>query len=123
VSPISTTLHDVTPTRLRGLTFLALSEVGHISRGTVTDNQGGGGSVSYATVGTVACRVDPLGGGEGLIADRIDERTTHRITVPPETNVTSKDRFTVVGTGTFEVTAVHARTDEQVRILEATEDF
>lgn len=121
--PISTSLHDNVPTTLRGLRFLALSETGYVLRGTVTDNQGGGASSSYGTVGTVDCRVDPVGGRETVIANRIDERTTHLITVPPQTNVAAEDRFQISGIGDFEITAVQVRTDEQVRLLEAVESF
>lgn len=121
--PLSTTLHDVTPTTLRGLSFLALSNTGYLLRGTFTDNLGGGGTYTFGTAGTFACRVDPVGGGEGVVANRVDERTTHRITVPPQTNVTAKDRFKVSGIGEFEITAVEIRTNEQVRILEAVEAF
>ena len=122
MTPISTTLHDVTPTRLRGLTFLSLSDTGQIWRGTFTDNLGGGGTFTFSAVGTVACRIDPVAGGEDVIAARIDERTTHRITVPPATDVSAKDRFRI-GADEYEITAVQTRTDEQVRVLEAVEAF
>lgn len=121
--PLSTSLHDVVPTTLRGLAFLGLSNTGYILRGSVTDNQGGGGTYTFGTAGTVDCRVDPIGGGEGVVANRLDERTTHLITVPPQTSVNAKDRFKVDGFGEFEITAVRVRTDEQVRLLEAVEDF
>lgn len=123
MTPISTTLYDNVPTQLRGLAFLSLSNTGYILRGTFTDNLGGGGTLTFGTAGTVACRVDPIGGGEDVIANKVDERTTHRITVPPGTSVTAKDRFKVDGIGEFEITAVSVRTQEQVRILEAVEDF
>jgi SPP1 family predicted phage head-tail adaptor len=123
MTPISTSLHDNVPTTLRGLRFLALSDTGYILRGTVTDNQGGGGTYTFGTVGTVDCRVEPIGGGEGVIANRVDERTTHRITTPPGTDVNAKDRFQIVGIGEFEITAVDVRTDEQVHVLEAVENF
>jgi head-tail adaptor len=123
MSPISTTLHDVTPTTLRGLTFLSLSEVGHVLARTYGDDSGGGQTGTYTQGSAIACRVDPVGGREGIVADRLDERTTHKITVPPDTTVSAADRFSVTTFGTFEITAVRARTDEQVRILEATEDF
>ena len=115
--------YDLPVTTLRGLPYFGLSETGYVVRGSFTDNQGGGGSMTLGTVGTVDCRVDPLGGGESVIADRIDERTTHRISVPPGTDVSAKDRFVVSGIGAFEITAVPVRTSEQVRVLEATEDF
>lgn len=120
MTPISTTLHDVTPTTLRGLPFLALSNTGYLMRGTFTDNLGGGGTYTFGTAGTFACRVDPLGGEEDLIANRLDERTTHRITVPPASSIEAKDRFKVSDV-TYEITAVRTRTQEQVRVLEAVE--
>lgn len=121
--PISTSAHNITPTTLRGLTFLALSETGYVLTRTLGDDSGGGQTGTWTAGTALACRVDPLGGDESVIADRIDQRTTHRITVPPDTSVTAQDRFAVTTFGTFEITAVRTRTDEQVRILEATEDF
>lgn len=121
--PLATKLHDVRPTTLRGLRFMALSDTGYVLRGTVTDNAGGGGTMTFGTAGTFACRVDPLGGGESRIAERVDERTTHLITVPPGADVSAADRFRVSGFGDFEITAVAVRTDEAVRVLEAVEDF
>lgn len=118
--PLTTTLFDCVPDQLRGLRFLALSDTGYLVRGTVTDNAGGGGTYTFGTAGTFACRVDTLGGGESVIADRLDERTTHRITLPPESVVEAADRFVVNGE-TYEITAVRTRTQEQVRVCEAVE--
>lgn len=121
--PLSTSLHNNVPTQLRGLTWLALSETGNVLTRSLSDDSGGGRSETFAVGPGIPCRVDPVGGGEGVIADRIDERTTHRITIPPATTVTASDRFSVNNRGTYEITAVRARTDESVRILEAVEDF
>lgn len=111
---------DSAPDQLRGLAFLRLADTGYILRGTVVDNGGGGGTTTFGTAGTVFCRVDPLGGGESVIANRLDERTTHHITVPAQTVIDAADQFRVSGE-TYEITAVRARTQEQVRVLEATE--
>lgn len=121
--PQFTSLRSATRGTLRGLAYFALSDTGYIMRGTFADNLGGGGTYTFGTAGTVMCRVDPLGGGEDVIANRVDERTTHHITVPPTANVNAKDRFKVDGIGEFEITAVSVRTDEQIRVLEAVEDF
>lgn len=120
MSPLASSLHDDVPTQLRGLAFLALSDTGYLLRGTFVDNGGGGGTYSFGTAGTFACRVDPLGGGEQVIANRLDERTTHHITLPPESVVEAADQFKVNGE-TYEITAVRARTQELVRVLEAVE--
>lgn len=146
---IGTTLYDTVPTRLRGLAFLSLSDVGQVHLRTMADARGtvvvggswggsqgtvyfpgtttagtfSGGQVETFTAGDeIPCRVDPMGGREGEVGGRIDERTTHRITVPPQTEVSARDRFSTTA-GTYEITAVRTRTQEPVRILEATEDF
>ena len=120
--PLSTTLHDNVPTQLRGLAYIALSTTGNVLVRTLTDDGAGGQAETYAAGSSIPCRVDPLGGGEAEAADRIDERTTHLITVPPATSVKAQDRFSVSGIGNFEITAVRTRTDENVRVLEAVED-
>jgi head-tail adaptor len=122
MTPISTTLYDDTPTQLRGLSFLSLSDTCVVSRGTTVDNLGGGGTLSWSSVGTYACRIDPMGGREGEVANRVDERTTHKILLPKGTSVTAKDRI-LSGAGTYEVTAERVRTAEPIRVLEATENF
>lgn len=119
--PISTFLDGSTPTQLRGLMWLALSDTGYILGGTVTDDGGGGGTTTYGTAGTVPCRVDAMGGGEAVVADRMNDRSTHLITVPPNTDVDHANRFKVVDLGTFEITAVRSRTRETMRTLEAVE--
>ncbi len=103
----------------RGLTFMALSDVGYVLTRTLGDDSGGGQTGTWTAGSALACRVDVWGGGENLTAGRVNERTTHRITIPPETTVTTADRFSVSTVGTFEITAVRTRTNEQVRVLEA----
>ena len=120
--PLSTTLHDSVPTQLRGLAYLALSTTGQVLTRSLTDDGAGQQAETYTPQTAIPCRVDPLGGGEGEAADRIDQRTTHLITIPPATTVKAQDRFSVSGVGNFEITAVRTRTDENVRVLEAVED-
>lgn len=110
----STFLDGRDPVRLRGLLWLALSDVGQRGTATVTGDSGGGASSSWAYSGTIPCRVDPLAdrSDRSLLAGRIDERSTHLITVPSGVVVSSNDRFVVAGRGTFEVTATRQQTGE-----------
>jgi head-tail adaptor len=120
VTPASTFLHDRQPTRLRGLAFLALSERGWPLAGTVISDGGGGGTTTWVAGGTVPCRIDPLAraGDERVVGGRIDDRSTHRITVPGDTPVFTTGRFQVADRGVFEVTAVQERTDQQTKAFE-----
>lgn len=113
-----TSYHNATLTQLRGIAWMALEDTGYVVRGTVTDDAGGGGTHTFSTVGTYSCRIDPLGSRSGEIANQINERTTHIITVPPETSVTESDRFRIDGID-YEITAVRSRTQEPIRELEA----
>lgn len=53
----------------------------------------------------------------------IDERSTHRVTFPPGTNVVAANRVVIVGRGTFEVTAVRHHTADPFQVVEVTEAF
>jgi len=119
--PISTFLDGRQPTQLRGLAFLALSDIGQVLTQTSTDDGGGGASQAWNLSGTIACRVDDLSGSEQLSAGRISDRTTHVITVPPNVVPTPADRFLIAGKGTFEITAVRNRTREWLQMLEAAQ--
>lgn len=107
---LSTALDGVTPDELRGLAFLALSDVGHVVTAKVTEDQGGGAVRTWAAGSAVPCRIEPISegsvGGEAMRGGRIDSRSTDVVTVPAGTVVTPKDRFAIDGRGTFEVTAV-----------------
>lgn len=117
---LATFLNGGTVTQLRGLAFLSLSDTGYILRGSISDDGGGGGTATFGTAGTFPCRVDPMGGDERSIAGRIEARSTHVITLPPETSIDASERFRV-GTTDFEITAVLERTAEPVRFVEAVE--
>jgi Phage head-tail joining protein len=104
--------------QLRGAAWLFLSETGQVLSGTVVSDSGGGGTTVWSAGGTVNCRIDPLGGGEGLAGGRISDRTTHLLSVPPDVDVDERNRFAVTNRGTFEITALRERTSEPVRTLE-----
>lgn len=119
--PIGTFLNGSPVTQLRGLAWLALSDEGQVGEGAVTDDGGGGGATVWTYGATVACRIDALAGDERMAASKLSDRSTHLITVPPETAMTAASRFVITGRGTFEVTAVRDSTDELMRFFEAVE--
>lgn len=119
--PIGTFLNGGTITQLRGLAWLALSDVGQRGTVTVTSDTGGGGSQVWNYAGTVPCRVDPLADFEGIIASKLSDRSTHLVTVPPGIAITPRDRFAITGRGTFEVTSVHTTTGEALRFFEVVQ--
>lgn len=112
--PFSTFLDGRSATQLRGLEWLSLSDTGHVVRATATDDSGGGISQVWQTAGSaLPCRLDPVSTGPGRVTGgRIDERSTHMVTVPAGTAVGAGERFAIDGRGTFEVTAVRDRTGE-----------
>lgn len=102
----------------RGLVTEALSGTAVIYSGTIVDDGGGGGTYTALATGTAICRIDALGGNEGEIADRISDRSTHLVTLPAETSITTAQDLSISGRGTFEVTAVREHTDELARFVE-----
>ena len=121
--PLGTFLNGGTATQLRGLQWLALSDTGKVGTLTATSDSGGGASTTWVFGADVPCRIDPIGDrtDSGVIAGRIDERSTHEITVPAGTTVLPANRFSITGRGTFEVTAAPQRTAEWTRVFEAVE--
>lgn len=117
--PITTFLSDRSPTR--GLISLALSDTGKVLKRKEASDGGGGTTDTYEAQSEIPCRIDPVGGSEGEVADRISDRTTHVITLYPKAEVTLDDDFEVVGVGRFEITAIRSRTSERVRIIEVTD--
>lgn len=105
----------------RGLITEGLSETGYTVGATVVDDGGGGARGTAIAGGTVSCRIDSLAGDEGAVAGRISDRSTHLITLPPETTVTTENLFYVTGRGTYEVTAVREHTGEFSTVIEAVE--
>jgi hypothetical protein len=117
--PLSTFLSDSTPSRLRGLLWLSLSESGSVLTPSSTDDSGGGATQAWAAGTAIPCRIDPLAAtGRDMIGGRIDERSTHIVTVPPGTSISRASRFAIAGRGTFEVTATHDQTGEFARSFE-----
>lgn len=107
----------------RGLITEALTETGWPLGGTVVDDGGGGGTVTSVAGGTVNCRIDTIvsQGDEGVIANRISDRSTHLVTLAPGQAVTTEDDFYINGRGTYEVTAVREHTGEFSTVFEVVE--
>lgn len=119
--PVATFLNGRPNTRLRGLAFLSLSEAGNVLTRTNTTDIGGGATVVWAAGPAIPCRIDPVTdrGQARLAGGRLDERSTHVVTVPAGTPVSTDNRFVITGRGTFEITATEERTAEMLRTFEA----
>jgi len=82
-----------------------LTANGKVSKFTSASDGAGGTIESWVTGAAIPCRLAPLGSSPaGRTADRLDERTTHVVTLPAETDVTTDDRVEVEG-HTYTVTA------------------
>lgn len=113
-----------TATQLRGLAWLALSDTCQVGSGTFADDGGGGGTLTYAYSSDLPCRLDPMDTSDPRVtAGRINERSTHSLTLPLGTDVSVESRVTVDGRGTFEVTAVAETTEATLRFAEVTQIF
>lgn len=104
-----------------------------IERKATASDGAGGQTATWSTHATVPCLLAALQGGEpasfaqrgttGTSGDRIDDRTTHILTVPAETDIEEPDRV-VVSESTYEVTLVRKRgSNELVRRVELKEKF
>lgn len=119
---LSTFLNGGTASQLRGLQWLAFTDTGWSLTRTYTDDGGGGGTASWASGGTVACRIDPLTRmTAGETAGRIDERSTHLVTTTAGAAINADSRFAIAGRGTFEITATRTRTDALTQVFEVIE--
>jgi head-tail adaptor len=119
--PLSTFLNTSPVMQLRGAAWLALSDTGQVGAGTIVDDGGGGVTTGWAYGGSVPCRIDPLTDNETIAAGRISDRSTHLVTVPPGTAVTTSSRFLIANRGTYEVTGVQDRTGELLRFFEVVQ--
>lgn len=124
--PFGTFLNGRTPTQLRGLQWLTLSDQATIGSRSYASDNGGGATATWTYGGTIPCRIDPVGAiglREGVVAERMSDRSTHRITLPANTSADTEDRVRVIGRGTFEVTAVDQVTAEWVHVVEVSQVF
>lgn len=116
--PLSTFLNGRVPTRLRGLKWLSLSDTGNVLTAAATSDSGGGATISWSAGAAVPCRIDPLAGREDIRASRISDESTHVLTVPAGTSISTANRFAITGRGTFDILAERDRTDEWTGVFE-----
>jgi head-tail adaptor len=122
MTPLGTYLHGSATPGLRGAMLLGLSETGTPQTLTSTTDAGGGATQAWVNRTAIPCRIDPMGSGQGpTTGGRLDERSTHLVTVPPRTTINLTDRFVITARGTFEVTAVHQETDGAATVFEVVQ--
>ncbi len=100
----------------------SLPDTATVQRKTLTSDGAGGYTESWGTVATVACRVSPGGQltQERVIAESLAATSIWTLTLPALTDVRPLDRI-LVGSRTFEVAGVGARSDEVSRRVVCTE--
>lgn len=96
---------------MRSVTASALPDTCVIQTQAWASDGGGGGSQTWTTSGTLACRIAPAGGhgaGEGETGDRISADSEYVVTLPSDTSLTTNARL-LTGGGTFNVEAIRER--------------
>lgn len=107
--------------QLRGLAFLALSEVAIIQAVSYVSDSGGGGTAIWSNQGTTMCRIDPLGADRGVVAGQISELSTHFVTLSGTVDVDPDDRIAISGRGTFAITGTPQQTGLRYHKLEVVQ--
>lgn len=97
----------------------ALPETCVLQSFSLVSDGGGGGTSTWTTGGTVACRIAPLGATEREMGDRISADADSVITLPSTATVTTNSRI-ISGGGTFAVEAIRERSYEVTTRVEAT---
>lgn len=116
MGPVTITAGELARAREDAADFLPSTAV--ITRGTMVDDQGGGGSVSWQNRATVACRVAPITAEEVALGGRLREDSDWIITLPALTEVGLDERLVIDG-DTYRVQAVRDRDYEVTRRVEA----
>lgn len=73
-----------------------------IHRDTATEGSLGRPGASPTTVGTVACRINPLSGNEAIEIEQVTTTQVYQVTLPAESDIGPGDRITSDGR-TFQV--------------------
>ena len=106
---------------LRRMTARALPDQAIIRRLTRVPDGGGGTTETWADVETVPCRIDPAGGGEDTAGARVNDATTHRVTLEAKADVRPEDQM-VIDAVTYDVTVVLRRGQWEItRVAEVKE--
>jgi head-tail adaptor len=117
-------LTDAEIDRMQAVGDAHLAGTAVIQRATAVSDSGGGGSISWANVGTVSARFAPVvsqsSANEDVEGGRMTADVDEILTVPAHTDIRTEDR--IVSGGTFAVTNVRApQTWEVNRRVEVTE--
>jgi hypothetical protein len=100
---------------MRSVATEAMPGTAVIQGGTLASDGGGGGSMVWASSGTVDCRIAPVigpGMKEEEVGERIQADTQFIITVPHNASVTTDSRLIVTDEnfgGTFNIEAIRER--------------
>jgi hypothetical protein len=121
-------LSDAELAEVRAEIEIVMPETGRILYRTEEQTDGGGNQATYTPGPDLPAAIAPqkriISGGEvGSAGDRIDDRTTHIITLPATTEVSGKDRVELDGWGVFEVLAAEKRSEAITKQVEAREVF
>jgi hypothetical protein len=119
--PLSTFLDGRPAIQLRGLQWLALSDLATVQTRQINSDLGGGGTSVWQTGTTVACRIWPvtIRGKGRVIGGALSEYSTHFLATPLGTKIGLDDRVVIVGRGTFEITMALDRTAPLTSMYEA----
>jgi head-tail adaptor len=118
-------LTDAEIDRMQAVGDAHLAGTAVIQRATAVSDSGGGGSISWANVGTVSARFAPVvsqsSANEDVEGERMTADVDEILTVPAHTDIRTEDRI-VSDVRTFAVTNVRApQTWEVNRRVEVTE--
>jgi hypothetical protein len=107
---------------------IVMPETGRILYRSEERTSGGGTKATYTPGDDLPAAIAPLrriisGGEVGTPGDRVDDRTTHLITLPATTVASAKDRIELDGWGVFEILAVGKRSEAITKQVEAKEAF
>jgi hypothetical protein len=107
---------------------IVMPETGRILYRSEEKTAGGGTKATYTPGDDLPAAIAPqrriISGGEADTAgDRIDDRTSHLITLPATTVVSSKDRVELDDWGVFEVLAAEKRSEAITKRVQAREVF
>ncbi len=115
----------LTPNELQDMRAEAnqiLVETAQILRRQSAPDGAGGFAVSWQSVGTVKCRLVPVGDSaqERAIADKLTGKVLLTLLLPAETDIKHTDRI-AVGNRILEVVGVFAKSEEIIRKVIAVE--
>ena len=89
------TLSEVELAAMREALVETLPDTGYVLSLTRVSDGMGGGTATWGTAGTAACRVEAMRGAERYSGDKLTAFARYVVTVPYDTTVTEANRFKV----------------------------